>query len=127
VADEFASRVAAIVSRLRLGDPRDENTQVGPVITPSAAARVQAYVQSARDGGATVLSGGSLGRALPGVLRPDGFHEPTVLWREEPDPDLYQEEVFGPVLTVIPFSSETEAGQIANSTPFGLGSGIWTR
>ncbi len=127
VADEFASRVAAIVSGLRLGDPNDENTQVGPLITPPAAARVQAYVQSARDGGATVLSGGSLGPALPGGLRPEGFHEPTVLWRDRPDPALYQEEVFGPVVTVIPFSSETEAVETANSTRFGLGSGIWTR
>ena len=120
VADEFASRVAAIVAGLRLGDPDDENTQVGPAITPSAAARVQAYVRSGCDGGATVLSGGSLGPALPGGLRPDGFHEPTVLWRDGPDPDLYQEEVFGPVVTVIPLSSETTAVQIANSTPFGL-------
>lgn len=127
VAKDLVDRIAAIVGGLRLGDPMEESTQVGPVITPAAAARVQAYVQAARDGGAQILSGGSVNPSMGGRLRPNGFHEPTVLWRDEPDPRLFSEEVFGPVITVVPFSSEKEAVQIANSTPFGLGSGIWTR
>ena len=126
VADQVAERIAAIVGGLRLGDPIEESTQVGPVITPAAALRVQAYVEAARAGGARVLCGGGLSAAMGSGLSSAGFHEPTVIWRDEPDAALYQEEVFGPVITVIPFSSETEAVQIANSTPFGLGSGIWT-
>jgi acyl-CoA reductase-like NAD-dependent aldehyde dehydrogenase len=127
IAREFATRVASMVSGLRIGDPLDEATQVGPVITPSAAARVRAYVQSARDHGAEVLAGGESPRGLGGRLRPDAFHEPTLLWRDEPDPELFQEEVFGPVLTVIPFGNEREAVAMANNNPFGLGAGIWTR
>jgi acyl-CoA reductase-like NAD-dependent aldehyde dehydrogenase len=126
VADDFAARLATGVKRLRLGDPRHEATQVGPLITPAAAARVQAYVAAAIAGGATVLAGGSLAKDLPPHLRADGFHQPTVLWRDRPDPALFAEEVFGPVLTVMPFSTEEEAVFTANSTPFGLGAGVWT-
>jgi acyl-CoA reductase-like NAD-dependent aldehyde dehydrogenase len=127
IAREFAARVAALVAGLRVGDPLEESTQVGPVITPAAAARVRAYVQSARDGGAEVLAGGAAPAALGGRLRPDGFHQPTVLWRGEPDPEVFAEEVFGPVLTVIPFGDERDAVAVANDTPFGLGAGVWTR
>jgi acyl-CoA reductase-like NAD-dependent aldehyde dehydrogenase len=127
IAREFADRMASMVAALRVGDPLDEKTQVGPVITPEAASRVSAYVQSATDGGARVLAGGRAIDGLGGRLRPDAFQQPTLLWRDQPDPDLFQEEVFGPVLTVIPFGDEQEAVTIANSTPFGLGAGIWTR
>jgi len=127
IAREFADRVATMVAGLRVGDPLEQTTQVGPVITPGAAARVRAYVQSARDGGAEVLAGGGAAPGLGGRLRPDGFHQPTVLWRGEPDPEVFAEEVFGPVLTVIPFGDERDAVAIANNIPFGLGAGIWTR
>jgi acyl-CoA reductase-like NAD-dependent aldehyde dehydrogenase len=126
VAREMAERIAAIVGGLRLGDPLHESTQVGPVITPAAAIRVQAYVQAARDGGAKVLRGGSVSPPMGGRLSSAGFHEPTVLWRDELDPKLSLEEVFGPVITVVPFSSEAEGVRMANSTPFGLGAGVWT-
>jgi len=127
IAREFADRVAEIVGRLRVGDPLEQTTQLGPVITPAAAARVQAYVQSARDGGADVLTGGSVATDLGGRLRPDAFHQPTVLWRDSPDPNLFEEEVFGPVVTIMPFGDEREAVEIANNIPFGLGAGVWTR
>jgi aldehyde dehydrogenase (NAD+)/betaine-aldehyde dehydrogenase len=126
IAREFARRIATMVAGLRVGDPLEQRTQVGPVITPAAAARLRAYVQAARDGGAEVLAGGEAPVGLGGRLRSDGFHQPTVLWRGEPDPGGAA-EVFGPVLTVIPFGDEGEAVAIANDIPFGLGAGIWTR
>lgn len=126
VAEQFGSAVAAMVRALRVGDPRDEATQVGPLITPGAAARVHAYIEKATSAGATVLTGGSLGGDLGSGLRPDGFHQPTVLWSDHPHTELFADEVFGPVITVIPVADEDEAVRVANSTPFGLGAGVWT-
>jgi acyl-CoA reductase-like NAD-dependent aldehyde dehydrogenase len=76
IAREFADRVATMVAGLRVGDPLEETTQVGPVITPGAAARLTAYVQSARDGGAEVLAGGEAASALAAGCAPTASTSP---------------------------------------------------
>lgn len=122
VYEEFLARFAKAVDGLRVGDPRDPRTQVGPLASASALARVEGYVDEAvRDGA----------RAVTGGRRPDadgGFwYPPTVLAGVRPEMAVCREEVFGPVATVQPFATEDEAVALANSLEYGLAAGLWTR
>ena len=127
IADEFTARVAEQVATIHVGDPLDLATQMGPLITPAAAARIAAFVADATDEGASVVHGGTVPDRLGAGLSPDGFYLPTVLWSESATIRAACDEVFGPVTAVIPFDDEDEAVTIANSLPFGLGAGVWTR
>jgi acyl-CoA reductase-like NAD-dependent aldehyde dehydrogenase len=100
---------------------------MGPLITPAAAARIAAFVSDAVGEGATVVQGGAVPDDLADGLAPEGFYLPTVLWSEDATIRAACDEVFGPVTAVIPFDTEEEAIAIANSLPFGLGAGVWTR
>jgi acyl-CoA reductase-like NAD-dependent aldehyde dehydrogenase len=110
-----------------VGDPLDEGTQMGPLITPTAAKRVRDYIRGALDEGAEPLAGGPESVELAAPLCPDGFCAPTLLWTEDPSIRAAREEIFGPVVTITPFASEDEAVEIANAVPFGLGAAVWTR
>jgi acyl-CoA reductase-like NAD-dependent aldehyde dehydrogenase len=125
VAAPFLEAMARRVEAIRAGDPLDLRTQVGPLITPAAAGRVRAYVESAIAEGAELVAGGRV-PALPAGLSPEGFYAPTLLWSESPTLRAACEEIFGPVVVVIPFDTEEEAIRIANALPFGLGAGVWT-
>lgn len=127
IADEFTARIAEQVATIRVGDPLDPDTQMGPLITPAAAARVAAFVRDAVDEGATIVQGGAVPEGLAAGLSAAGFYLPTVLWSESATIRAACEEVFGPVTTVIPFDTEEEAVAIANGLAFGLGAGVWTR
>ena len=127
IADEFAARMVEELQQIRIGDPLELETQMGPVITPAARARIAGMVDAARRDGAEVLAGGAVPQTLPAHLCPDGYYEPTLIRAHDPDLAIAQEEVFGPVVTLIPFSGEDEAIAIANGTRFGLGSAVWTR
>ena len=127
IARDFAEKLAARVSAIRVGDPFDPETQMGPLITQAAANRVSDSVMDALDQGAELLTGGGTPRKLPSHLAPEGFLEPTLLWTKDPTIGAACEEVFGPVVTIIPFDDEEEAIRIANSVPFGLGASVWTR
>ena len=125
VYNQFVEMLAKKVSGINIGDPTDAQTQMGPVISRPAFDRVLSYVQSARDEGASVVYGGK---------KPEGaefesgyFIEPTVLADVRQDMRVAQEEIFGPVVCVIPFDTEEEAVAIANDIPYGLGCSIWTR
>jgi acyl-CoA reductase-like NAD-dependent aldehyde dehydrogenase len=127
LARPFAEQIAERVARIRVGDPHESATQMGPVITPAAAQRIRGYVDSAVEEGAEVLVGGGAPTGLESPLQAEGFVEPTLIWTEDPAIRAASEEVFGPLVTLIPFRDEEHAVEIANGTPFGLGAGIWTR
>ena len=125
IHDELLARVAGRAETIRLGDPMDEATQMGPIANPPQLARVTRMVEEARAAGADVVSGGEKGR-VEGL--PDGlFYRPTVLSGVDNTSRIAQEEVFGPVLTMIPFRDEAEAVALANGTRYGLAAGLWTQ
>jgi acyl-CoA reductase-like NAD-dependent aldehyde dehydrogenase len=125
VYDELLERVQGRAASVVLGDPMDDATQMGPIANVPQLERVEAMVGSARAEGARVVTGGT--RASVAAF-PDGlFYEPTILDGVDNDAPIAQNEVFGPVLTVIPFETEEEAIELANATRFGLAAGVWTR
>jgi betaine-aldehyde dehydrogenase len=124
IAEEFDQRVAAGSRQLRVGDPLDSATEVGPLISIRQRERVQGYVEVGQREGARLLAGGS---APGGALARGSYLEPTVFDRADNKMRIAQEEIFGPVLTIIPFSDEDEVLQLVNDTPYGLSGSIWTR
>jgi acyl-CoA reductase-like NAD-dependent aldehyde dehydrogenase len=126
IADEFIDAMKTRIESIRLGSPQDLRTQMGPVITPASVERIAAFVEGSREQGAEVLCGGRQPKGMESPLRPDAYYEPTLIRTDDPNIDVAQKEIFGPVVTVIPFGTESEAVEIANSTPFGLGAGVWT-
>ncbi|MEU7848221.1 NADP-dependent succinic semialdehyde dehydrogenase [Micromonospora parva] len=121
VFDAFAEKFAANMAALRVGDPMDPDTDVGPLASERGRDEVHAQVQDAVDNGATVLCGGE---------RPTGdgwFYPPTVVTDLTPQMRMWSEEVFGPVAGLFRVSSYEEAIAVANGTSFGLGSNAWTR
>ncbi len=126
IAEDFAGAMAARVGAIVVGDPLEPATQMGPLITPRAAARVREIVTEAVDEGAGLRVGGDTPANLPDRASPEGFFEPTFLWVDDPQMRAAQEEIFGPVVTLIPFDDEAQAVEIANDIPFGLGAAVWT-
>jgi len=124
VHDEVVARVVELAASARMGDPRDPGTQIGPVTTRDQFDKVLSYIQIAKTEGAQLQLGGAA------ATRPecgDGwFVEPTIFTGVSNRSRLAQEEVFGPVLAVIPFEDETEAIALANDSRYGLGAGGWT-
>jgi len=122
VADAFAESVARRASRLRIGSGLDADVQVGPLINAKQRDRVEALVADAARHGVEVRAGGH----RP-ADRPDGyFFEPTVLSGVRPDMPVFEEEIFGPVMPVVPFDDLDEALALANRTPYGLAAYVWT-
>ncbi|MGW6904266.1 aldehyde dehydrogenase [Streptomyces sp. NPDC054940] len=120
VHDEVVGRLVELAGTARMGDPMDEATQVGPITTPAQYAKVLDYIGIARREGARLALGG---RA---AARGGWFVEPTVFTGVHSSMRIAQEEVFGPVLAVIPFEDEDEAVAIADDSRYGLGAGVWT-
>jgi 5-carboxymethyl-2-hydroxymuconic-semialdehyde dehydrogenase len=120
--EQIVSAVAERASRIRVGDPRDERTELGPLIRPEHHARVVDYIEAARADGARVLAGGRRPPSLP-----DGnFLEATVIADVTEEMSVFREEIFGPVLVAMPFSDEAEAVRLANATDYGLAAYVWT-
>ncbi len=118
------NRVVDFARQARFGDPNDLETQIGPVTTQPQFERILSYIEIAQSEGATVALGGSpASRPECGNGR---FVEPTILTGVRNDMRIAQEEVFGPVLAVIPFEDEDDAVRIANDSRFGLAAGVWT-
>jgi aldehyde dehydrogenase (NAD+) len=124
IHDEFVERFLQLARTARMGDPLQETTQVGPITTKPQYAKVLSYIEIAKEQGAQVmLGGGPAGRPECG----DGwFVEPTVFTAVTPDMRIAQEEVFGPVLSVMMFETDDEAIEIANGSIYGLAAGVWT-
>ncbi|MEU8804199.1 aldehyde dehydrogenase [Spirillospora sp. NPDC048819] len=125
VHDEFLDALTAVAEEIRIGDPGDESTQLGPVISARARERILARIAGAVQSGARVVTGGEA-VTMPG-LEGGFFVQPTVLADVTNDMAVAREEIFGPVVVVIPFDEEDEAVAIANDSPYALGSAIWTR
>jgi phenylacetaldehyde dehydrogenase len=120
----FVDRLIERTRSLRLGDPLDANTQVGPLVSQPQRDKAAGAVDTARAQGATVLCGGRIPEG-PGFAR-GWFYEPTVVADIIPEHDLWYEEVFGPVTLVVPFDDEADAVAKANDCPFGLAASVWT-
>ncbi len=121
IADDFLRRFVAAMSALRVGDPMDASTDVGPLATPDLVTDLEAQVKATVDAGARVLTGGA---RLPG---PGNYFAPTVLVDIPPGSPAYREELFGPVASVFRVASADEAIRVANDSTFGLGSSVWTQ
>lgn len=124
IYDQFVEKFVEKTRKLRVGDPMDATTQVGSLISPRHLERVDGYVQIGRDEGAEVLAGGE--RAGNG-LEKGNFYMPTVLAGVTNKARVAQEEIFGPVVTIMRFSNEAEAVQLANDIVYGLAGTLWTK
>jgi len=121
---EVSEKVVAFAAAASLGNPMDLDTQVGPITTPPQFDKVLSYIDIAKDEGARCLLGGS----TPSEPELSGgmFVQPTIFGDVSNDMRIAQEEVFGPVLSIIPFDDEEDAIRIANDSLYGLASGVWT-
>ncbi|MCM0043553.1 MAG: aldehyde dehydrogenase family protein [Burkholderiaceae bacterium] len=124
IADEFLERFVALATSIRLGNPLDPETEMGPLTSTVHRDRVLSYVDIARQQGGEVLAGGRA--PTQPELAQGCYVEPTIV-RAKPTDRVSQEEVFGPFVTVTTFGDDADALRIANSTEYGLGSGLWTR
>jgi aminomuconate-semialdehyde/2-hydroxymuconate-6-semialdehyde dehydrogenase len=121
VYGEFLDRLTAAAAALRLGDPRDPRTDVGPLITREHLERVDGFVRRAEADGARVLFGGGPDERLGGL-----WYRPTLLVDAPAGAEILTQEVFGPVLTAQPFADEEEAVALANATDYGLAATVYT-
>jgi aldehyde dehydrogenase (NAD+) len=124
IHDAFIERFVTLARTARMGNPLEETTQVGPITTRPQYKKVLDYVEIAKQQGAQVMLGG--GPASRPECGDGWFVEPTVFAAVTPDMRIAQEEVFGPVLAVMPFESDDEAVEIANGSMYGLAAGVWT-
>ena len=121
--DAFVARVGA----LRVGDPGDAATDLGALVSAAHLDKVMTAIAQARADGGCVLSGGERARVAGARCRAGWFVAPTVIENLAPDSQANQEEIFGPVATLLPFEDEAEALSIANGTPYGLAASLWSR
>jgi acyl-CoA reductase-like NAD-dependent aldehyde dehydrogenase len=120
--DEIVETVAGLASNLVIGDPLEHTTQIGPLVSSRQRERVESYIaKGTADGGRIVAGGGR-----PADRDKGWFVQPTVFADVDPLHTIAQEEIFGPVLAVIPYADEAEAIAIANNSDYGLGGSVWT-
>jgi aldehyde dehydrogenase (NAD+) len=125
VYEEVIQKLAAMTEQIKLGNPLDPGTGMGPLVSEQQMETVLSYIQSGLDEGARLVCGGKRANG-PGL--DNGYYiEPTIFADVTNDMKIAREEIFGPVLSIIPFSTEEEAIEIANDTIYGLSAGIWTR
>ncbi|RZT35572.1 aldehyde dehydrogenase [Cupriavidus agavae] len=121
IYDAFVEKLLALAKTAKLGNPMEATTQVGPITTAAQYEKVLSYIEIAKAEGATLLLGGKP------ASRGGWFVEPTIFSNVEPKMQIAQEEVFGPVLSILKFRTEDDAVAIANDSCYGLGAGVWTR
>ncbi|HLS67154.1 MAG TPA: aldehyde dehydrogenase [Pseudogracilibacillus sp.] len=125
IMDEFVEKFKAAAEKLVVGDPQDENTNMGPVVSEEHYNKVTSYLDVAKEENATLVTGGKRPE-LAEYLQQGFYLEPTIYIQENPKTRLTQEEIFGPIVTIIPFDTEDEALEIANDTQYGLNAVVWT-
>jgi acyl-CoA reductase-like NAD-dependent aldehyde dehydrogenase len=121
IHDEVVDRLVALAQAVKVGDPTDPDVQMGPLISDTQCKRVQAHVDRALHDGAKLATGG--GR--PAGLATGFYFEPTILTEVSPDSAIAQEEVFGPVLSVLRYRDDADAVRIANNSQYGLSGAVW--
>ena len=122
IYDEIVEGVASRASAVRVGDPFDPLTELGPLIRPEHHARVLAYIESAAEQGARIVAGGQ----RPRDLTEGNYLNATVITDVDETMDVFREEIFGPVLVAMPFDTDDEAIRLANATQYGLAAYVWT-
>ena len=120
IHDAFTAKVAEKAARINVGHPLDPDTVVGPLIHPGHMSKVTSYFDIAKEEGATIAVGGAA------LDQPGCYVPPTLFTGAKPDMRIAQEEIFGPVLTALPFSTEEEAIEMANGVDYGLAGYLWT-
>ncbi|ULT54916.1 aldehyde dehydrogenase [Neobacillus drentensis] len=125
ILDEFLDRFKKAAMELKVGDPQDVETKMGPVVSEEHYKKVTSYLEIAKEENATLICGGKR-PDLPEHLQNGFYLEPTVYIQENPKSRICQEEIFGPIVTIIPFDTEEEALRIANDTEYGLNGVVWT-
>ncbi|WP_192361994.1 aldehyde dehydrogenase family protein [Mesorhizobium mediterraneum] len=125
IHDEFVERLAAYAKGLRIGDGIDPATEIGPLVSEKQLQRVTSYLEAGTAEGATLVTGGT--RLVEGALAAGNFVAPTVFAGVSDDMKIAREEIFGPVISALPFDTLDEAIERANSTPYGLAAGVFTR
>lgn len=118
--DELVDALAEVMGSIRVGDPMDPTTDIGPLVTTAHRERVLGFVERARRDGARVVRGGEA------LDRPGAYLSPALVTGAAQSSELVQDEVFGPVLTVLPFEGEDEAVALANDSRYGLASSVWS-
>jgi betaine-aldehyde dehydrogenase len=121
IYDRFSKAIVDAYEKVRVGNPLDESTEMGPLVTDAHRSRVMKYIEEGKREGATLATGGSA---------PTGhgsFLKPAVFLDARPEMKISREEIFGPVVTVMPFEREEDAVRIANDSQYGLSGSIWTR
>ena len=123
VYDDFVGELAARAEKMTVGDPMESTTRLGAIVSEEQLERVMGYVESGKSEGARLVAGGE----RTAVNGKGNFVTATVFADVEPDMKIAQEEIFGPVVAVIPFDDVEDAATKANQTIYGLAAGIWTR
>ena len=121
--EAFVEKVAALMDTVRLGDPTDPSTDQGPLVSMRQRESVHGYVQRAVAAGATLVRGGEI---PAGALSGGSYYPPTLVVGAAQDSEIVQQELFGPVLVVLPFDTDDEGLALANDVPFGLAASAWT-
>ena len=124
VFDALVEGVAEILGRIRVGDPRDADTDLGPLVSFAQRDRVAGFVDRARGSGARIVTGGQV---PGGELAKGAYYAPTLVTGAAQDSEIVQEEIFGPVIVALPFDSDAEGLALANDTRYGLAASAWTR
>lgn len=122
IYDEFLERMTAFVKTMRIGDPTDEKTQLGPLVSDLQRQRVLGFIERAGKAGAKLVTGGQ----PPAHINRGYYVEPTIFTDVSPNAEIAQEEVFGPVVSIFRFKDEDEALAMANGTKYGLAAGVHT-
>lgn len=126
IHDRFVEAFAEETKRMRIGDPQDDGTEVGAVVSAQHRDKIEGYIALAAEEGGRVVAGGGRPSQLPERVRNGWFLEPTVVTGLHPRCRTTTEEIFGPVVTITPFDSEAEAIDAANATKYGLSATLWT-
>ena len=125
IEEEFLKRLKARTRKLKLGDPLDPETQVGPLISKEHMELVLSYMEAGKEGGARLVCGGE--RASDGDLAEGAYVQPTIFAGCDDDMKIVREEIFGPVMSVLTFTDEADVVRRANDTEYGLAAGVFTR